>query len=210
MTPRGRGKSTAIMPIYLYGSDVLKQKAKAVEEHDTSLIKLIHDMFETMHHACGIGLAATQVGDLRRVIVVDIAEAEQGKIDDELGDVSEDLHRTSPELPRTLALVNPEIISSEGTREMDEGCLSLPELRAAVVRPEKVKIRFRDGNFRLQEINADGLLARVIQHEMDHLDGILFVDRISKTRRSLLRGKLRKIKLGEIEPDYLAVTADES
>jgi peptide deformylase len=189
---------------------MLRQKAKVVEESDASLTKLIFNMFETMHQANGIGLASTQVGDLRRVIVIDIAEVEEGKVDDELGDVTEELHRTSPHLPRTVALVNPKIVSEDGSWDMEEGCLSIPELRAVVVRPEKIKVRFRDGNFREQELEADGLLARVIQHEMDHLEGVLFVDRISTTRRSLLRGKLRKIKQGEIEPDYPVVSAVET
>jgi peptide deformylase len=194
----------SILSIYLFGTDVLKKKAKPVKVLDDSAIKLIYDMFETMHKANGIGLAATQVGDLRRVITIDIADVSESNAEGEMEDAA---HPTSPDLPRTLALINPEVLKEEGKRSMEEGCLSLPEVRGEVERAEKVRIRFQDTDFREQEILADGLLARVILHEMDHLDGILFVDRINKTKRSLLLPKLRKIRKGEIETSYAVVTA---
>jgi peptide deformylase len=194
----------SILPIYLFGKDILKKKAKAVESLDDSAVKLIYDMFETMHEANGLGLAATQVGDLRRVITIDISDVTEPNAEGETEDAT---YPTSPNLPRTLALINPEIIEEEGKRTMEEGCLSLPNLHAEVERAEKIRIRFRDAEFKEQEFLADGLLARVILHEHDHLNGVLFVDRVSKTKRSLLIPKLRKIRKGEVETEYLVVNA---
>jgi peptide deformylase len=192
------------LPIYLYGSDMLRAKAKPVEAVDDSLVKLVYDMFETMHEASGIGLASTQVGDLRRVIVLDISEVNEKAepIEGERAEIVQHGKRTSAGLPRVLALINPEIIAEEGSWTTDEGCLSIPDVRAEVVRAEKARVRFRDTNFAEQEILADGLLARVILHEFDHLEGIMFVDRISAAKRALLRGRLRRIKAGEVETSY--------
>jgi peptide deformylase len=194
----------SILPIYLFGKDILKKKAKPVESLDDSTVKLIYDMFETMHEANGLGLAATQVGDLRRVITIDISDVTEPNAEGETEDAT---HPTSPNLPRTLALINPEIIWEEGKWTMEEGCLSLPNLHAEVERAEKVQVRFRNAEFKEQVLLADGLLARVILHEYDHLNGVLFVDRVGKTKRSLLLTKLKKIRKGEIETDYLVVTA---
>jgi peptide deformylase len=196
----------SILPIYLFGTEVLKKTAKPVETLDDSTVKLIYDMFETMHEANGFGLAATQVGDLRRVITVDISDFTEPSAE---GETENSMHPTSPDLPRTLALINPEILSEDGRWTMEEGCLSLPNVRGEVERTEKIRIRFHDAEFKEQELLADGLLARVILHELDHLNGILFVDRISKTKRSMLLPRLRKIRKGEIEVDYPVVTAEE-
>jgi peptide deformylase len=201
MKSKGVETAMSMRAIYLYGSDMLRAKAKPVKAMDDSMVRLVYDMFETMHKANGIGLAATQVGDLRRVIVVDIGEVNE---DDEESEehASEIKHRTSPGLPRTLALINPEIVSEEGKWAMEEGCLSLPDVRAEVERAEKIRVRYRDTSFHEQELAADGLLARVILHELDHLDGVLFVDRISTAKRTLLKPKLRRIKQGEVETSY--------
>ncbi len=195
-----------ILPIYLYGTDVLRETAKPVKDGDDGIVKLVYDMFETMHKANGIGLAATQVGDLRRVIVIDIADVHENAE----GEEEDEAHPTSPGLPRTIALINPEILDREGALTVEEGCLSIPDVRGEVERPEKVRVRFLDPNFRPQEILADGLLARVLQHELDHLDGVLFTDHISKARKSLLMPKLRRIKNGDIETSYPVVTAVEA
>jgi len=194
----------SILPIYLFGTKILKQKANPINSIDDSAIQLIYNMFETMHKANGIGLAATQVGDLRRVITVDISDVTESNAEGEMEDAA---HPTSPDLPKTLALINPEIIGEEGEWTIEEGCLSIPNVRGEVQRAEKVRIRYQDSEFKVQEILADGLLARVILHEMDHLDGVLFVDRVAKTKRSLLLPKLRKIRKGEIEVEYPVVTA---
>jgi len=196
----------SVLPVYLFGTDVLKKKAKVVDSLDDSMVKLIYDMFETMHKANGIGLAATQVGDLRRVITIDISDVSEPNAE---GEVEDEMHPTSPGLPRTLALINPKILGEEGSWIMEEGCLSIPGVRGEVDRPEKVRIRYRDADFQEREILADGLLARVVQHEMDHLDGILFVGHMKRAKRSMLLGKLRRIRKGEIETDYPVVTAVE-
>jgi len=197
----------SILPIYLFGTEILKKKARPVEKLDDSVIKLIYDMFETMHKANGVGLAANQVGDLRRVITIDISDVNEPNAE---GEAEDSTHPTSPGLPRTLALINPEIINEEDTLvSMEEGCLSLPGVRGTVERTEKVRIRFRDSEFKVQELLADGWLARVVLHEYDHLNGVLFVDRVKRAKRSMLLPKLRKIRKGEVDPDYPVVTAAE-
>jgi peptide deformylase len=195
----------AILPIYLYGTDVLKKKTKPVKELDNSTVMLIYDMFETMHDANGIGLAATQVGDLHRILVVDIADVSEDNAEGEQEDAS---HPTSPALPRTIAMINPEILHEEGSVSLQEGCLSIPDIHAMVDRPEKVRVRYRDADFQEQEIVADGLLARVIQHEFDHLNGILFIDHIGAAKRTLLKSKLNAIKKGEIETSYPVIVRE--
>jgi peptide deformylase len=196
----------AVLPIYLFGTSILKKTAKPVESFDDSTVKLIYDMFETMHKANGLGLAATQVGDLRRVITIDISDVNEPNAEGEKEDIA---HPTSAHLPRTLAFINPEIIGEENKWTMEEGCLSLPDVRGEVERAEKIHIKFRDAEFKEQELHADGLLARVILHELDHLNGVLFVDHINKAKRGMLLPRLRKIRKGEIEPDYPVVTASE-
>ena len=189
----------AVLPIYLYGCDVLKAKAKPVKEIDNALVKLIYDMFETMEKSNGIGLAANQVGHLQRVIVIDINDVEEKRDEDQ---PEHQIKHTSPGLPKRIVMINPEVLSGEGSLKMEEGCLSIPEVRAEVERAERVKVRFKDANFREQELLADGLLARVMLHEIDHLDGVLFLDRISAAQRKLLKDQLRKIKKGEVETSY--------
>ncbi|MBI4429479.1 MAG: peptide deformylase [Ignavibacteriales bacterium] len=192
----------SVLPIYLYGGDMLRTKAKPVDELDNSIVKLMYDMFETMHKANGIGLAATQVGRLQRVIVIDISEVEDKK-DEETG---EETLIASPGLPRKLVMINPQVVSEEGTSRMDEGCLSIPEVRGEIERAEKIGIMFLDANFRETRLQADGLLARVMQHEIDHLDGVLFIDRISPAGRALMKDQLRRIKKGEVETSYPVVS----
>jgi peptide deformylase len=196
----------SILPIYLLGTKVLKKKAEPLESLDDSTVRLIYDMFQTMRDANGIGLAANQVGVLKRVITVDISDVNEPNAE---GEVEDELHPTSPGLPRILTLINPEIISTQDTLIMKEGCLSIPGLHGDVKRPEKVLVRFRDAEFNIQELPADGLLARVILHEMDHLDGVLFTDRMTKSKRSLLLPKLRRIRKGDVQTDYSVVSAPE-
>jgi peptide deformylase len=192
------------LPIYLYGSEVLRKKARPIQQLDDAAIKLMYDLAQTMHKANGIGLAATQVGELRRMLVVDIGAIERGAKDD---DEEESPPPAQPS--KILVMINPEIIQSEGSIEMEEGCLSIPELRAEVDRPEKIDVKYRDANFDEVNLTADGLLARVIQHEADHLDGIMFVDRIGKTRRALLKSELKKIEKGEVDTSYPSISAVE-
>ena len=176
--------AVSLLPIYLYGSDVLKKKAARMTEVTDDDIRLIQDMLETMREANGIGLAATQVGELKQLLVIDLSDS------DESGEM------------KPLAIINPEIIAEEGLVEIEEGCLSIPDIREAVKRPEKITIRFHDASMNLQELTADGMLARVIQHEMDHLNGILFIDHLSTAKRTFLKNRLRKISKGDIDIDY--------
>ncbi|MEW5798963.1 MAG: peptide deformylase [Bacteroidota bacterium] len=178
------------LPVYLYGNEVLKKKAKIVSGISDTEIKLIQDMFDTMHHANGIGLAANQIGELKQILVVDISDMEAGK-------------GTKP-----LVVINPEIIAeSDNETEYEEGCLSIPDVREKVWRPEKITLKYNDVNMKEIVLDAEGLLARVLQHEIDHLNGILFLDYLSSTSRTLLRGKLSKISKGEIETQYEVVAA---
>ncbi len=153
----------------------LKVTAKPVTKVDGRIRKLLDDMLETMYAAPGIGLAAPQVGEALRVIVVDCSKSEDAR--------------------QSVRLINPEIIwASEERAPYEEGCLSLPEHFADVTRPTEVKIRFLDDMGASQEMHATGLLSVCIQHEMDHLDGTLFVDHISSLRRGMILKRLRKFK----------------
>lgn len=160
----------ALLPILEFPDVRLRTKASAVAVVDDSIRKLIDDMFETMYAAPGIGLAATQVNVHKQVIVIDISE-----------------DRSAP-----LALINAEIIAGEGTEETEEGCLSVPGIYDKVTRAAKVRVRTRDRDGQQIEIEADGLLAVCIQHEMDHLNGKLFVDYLSDLKRTRIRKKLEK------------------
>ena len=162
-----------IMPIRKYGDEVLRRKAEPVAAFDKSLSKLAEDMAETMYAAPGVGLAAPQVGVGKRLIVVDVSTEEAGK----------DLH----------VFVNPVIVDhSPETERREEGCLSVPEFFEAVVRPARIRVSACDVTEKPFELEADGMLARCIQHEIDHLDGVLFVDHITGFRGKLLKGKLKR------------------
>jgi peptide deformylase len=193
----------AILPIYLYGTDMLKKKAKPVDGVDTSVIKLMVDLAQTMRKANGIGLAATQVGDMRQMLVVDQTAIERAGREEEEEDAP------PPSEVKTLVMINPVVVGEEGTISLEEGCLSIPELRAEVDRAERILVKFRDHNFDETELTAEGFLGRVILHEIDHLNGILFVDRIGRTRKTFLNTELKKIKKGEVDTSYPVVTALE-
>ncbi len=168
----------ALLPILIAPDPGLKAKAKPVEKVDRGIRALMNDMMETMHSAKGIGLAAPQVGILKRVIVVDVSAADED--------------------PQPLYLANPEILwASDDTSLHEEGCLSLPEHFADVERPARVRVRYLDRENEIREIEADGMLGTCIQHEMDHLEGTLFVDRISSLKRNMILRKLVKSKKAE-------------
>ncbi len=160
----------AILDILHFPDARLRNVAKPVTQVDDSVRQLIDDMFETMYKAPGIGLAAIQVNVARRVIVVD----------------------TSEDRSQALALVNPEILDRQGEERMDEGCLSVPGIYETVQRADKIRVRALDRNGEPFEMEADGLLAVCIQHEIDHLDGKLFVDYLSTLKRQRIRKKLEK------------------
>ena len=160
----------SILKILTYPDPVLKEKSKSVEFIDEKIKKLAEDMIETMYAAPGIGLAAPQVGESLRVITVDVTRK------------GEDL----------IVLVNPEIISGEGECAEEEGCLSVPDLKEIVQRKEKVLVKGLDIQGRKIQIPAKGLLAIAFQHEIDHLDGILIIDRVSRLKRDIFKKKLKK------------------
>jgi peptide deformylase len=165
----------AMLPIITAPDPRLKVTARPVAAVDARVRRLMQDMLETMYAAPGIGLAAPQVGEARRVIVVDCAREDE------------------PRQPHMLA--NPEIMwKSDEVVMVSEGCLSLPEHYADVSRPAAVKVRYLDHENEIRELDATGLLATCIQHEMDHLDGVLFVDRISSLKRNIILRKLAKAK----------------
>src|SRR6266404_5797365 len=167
----------ALLPIITAPDPRLKIKARAVPVVDAEVRRLMDDMLETMYHSIGIGLAAPQVGVARRVLVVDVAR--------------------DGEPPQPMRLANPEILwRSEGLTVANEGCLSLPEHYAEVERPEEIRLRYLDHENEIREIEAKGLLATCLQHEIDHLDGVLFVDHISALKRGIILRKLAKTKRG--------------
>ncbi|MBT4934282.1 MAG: peptide deformylase [Rhodospirillaceae bacterium] len=167
-----------VYPIIVAPDPRLKLKSKPVEHVDDEIRTLMDDMLESMHVAHGIGLAAPQIGVQKRVIVVDAAKEEE---------------ESSP-----LRLANPEIIEvSDDDLAHEEGCLSLPEQYSEVIRPDRVRVRYLDHENEIREMDAEGILAVCIQHEIDHLDGILFVDHISALKRNMILRKLMKIKKQE-------------
>lgn len=185
-----------ILPIRVYGDPDLRVSAEAVDENSDELQKLIDDMIETMHGAAGVGLAAPQVGRTERIFVVDLAP---------LAAELEEEGEVAPEGP--IVFVNPELVEEdEEESDYEEGCLSIPEIREMVTRPVSLRVRYRDRDLTPQEMHVSGMLARVIQHEYDHLEGILFTDRISAFRRRLLKRRLQSIKEGEVQAEYPLVT----
>jgi peptide deformylase len=163
----------AFLEIRKYPDEILTKKAEPVDSVDDSLRRLADDMLETMHAAPGLGLAAPQVGVSKRLIVVDVGYKEGEKAD-------------------PVVLFNPEIIEAEGTIEFEEGCLSLPDFNVMVSRAERVVVRGLDMEGKEIEIEADGFMAVVLQHEIDHLDGILLLDRASMLKRQFYKKRIKK------------------
>ena len=157
----------SLKEIIIYPDPVIKKKSESVEEVNEEIKQLIDDMTETMYASRGVGLAAVQIGILKRVIVVNVGE-------------------------ELVALVNPEILENEGESQMEEGCLCLPGVLIDVKRSEKVKVKGLNEKGEEVVVDAEGLLARAFQHEVDHLNGILIIDKVSRIKRELLTNKLRK------------------
>ena len=167
-------KSMAILPILTAPDPRLKKKAKPVEKVDKETRKLMDDLLDTMYDAPGIGLAAPQVGVSKRVIVLDLSNDDEDN--------------------KPYCMANPEIIwESDDIRTYEEGCLSVPEQYAEVKRPNKVKVRYLDQENEIRELEADELLATCIQHEIDHLEGVLFVDYLSSLKRNMMIRKVKKL-----------------
>ena len=184
-----------ILPIVGYGDPVLREKCVDISPDYPGLPQVIADMYETMYNAYGVGLAAPQVGLKIRLFIVDTKPFGE---DDELTE-AEQLQLKN--FKRTF--INAHILKEEGEEwGFNEGCLSIPEVREDVYRHETITIEYRDENFNLKTEVFDGLIARVIQHEYDHIEGILFTDRISSLKKRLIQKKLQNIMEGKTRPDY--------
>jgi peptide deformylase len=194
-----------VLPIYAYGQPVLRERATEVESDSPELQALIDDMIETMGVAHGAGLAAPQVGESLRLFVADLTSYAEDLAEDNDGVVPD--YATGP-----LVFINPELIVEEGAPEIDmeEGCLSIPDLRETISRPDVLRIRFLDRHFREHEWPVEGPLARVIQHETDHLDGVLYLDYLSPLRRKFLSRRLKAIARGDCEADYPMAFRDDA
>lgn len=178
-----------IYPIVAYGDPVLKKVAKDFDKNeDTDIKKLVEDMFETMAEANGVGLAGPQVGLNKRIFVIDSSLM---------------LEEEDEETGIRQAFINAEIIEEDGEDwTFEEGCLSIPGIRGEVERPEKVLIKYYDEDWNEYTKEFEGMTARVIQHEYDHIEGILFTDYLSPIKKRLLKGKLDKISKGQVRHDY--------
>ena len=180
----------SLLPIALFGDKILRKKVPEVKEIDFGTIKLITDMFESMHNAYGIGLAASQVGADKAIFLVDISEME-GEEDN-----------------KPMVIINPKILKrSDETIVMEEGCLSIPDIRGDVVRPKTIKLEYYDTDLKKHTIKAGGLLARVMQHEYDHLQGILFTDLVSDDLKKKFKKPLNNIKRRKVEFEYPTSTS---
>lgn len=181
----------ALRSVRIYGDPVLRQKAQTVDSFDEPLRELAADMFETMRAYRGVGLAANQVGVLQRILVAEVPQDEGGE-------------------PLRLALVNPSLSEAAGGESSEEGCLSIPGIYEDVRRALSVRVRAQDLEGKLLDFVAEGYLARVLQHEVDHLEGVLFLDRLSPLRRQFLRRALDALARGEFpeghEPPALGGT----
>ncbi len=182
------------LPIYAYGHPVLRKKCEMVEPESPDLKQFIEDMWETMYHTKGIGLAAPQVGKAIRIF---IADTEQLNDDEDDEDNFIGIKKV---------FINPLILKEAGDPwSYEEGCLSIPDLRGKVSRQPQVRLTYFDENFVKHDDVFDGMNARVIQHEYDHIEGILFTDHLSPLKKQLMKNKMEKIRKGEISPKYKMV-----
>jgi len=177
----------SILPIVTYNDPVLRKKTELIKDNSESVSELIDDMIETMYNSDGVGLAAPQIGKSLRLFVMD---------GDPVLEEEEEKHGI-------LVFINPEIVDKKGKKiPMDEGCLSIPDVREKVIRPETIVIKYKDRDFKDQEKEFSGWMSRIIQHEFDHLEGILFIDYLSSFRKRMIKSDLAEIETGEIEVEY--------
>ncbi|MBU0676478.1 MAG: peptide deformylase [Verrucomicrobia bacterium] len=173
-------------PVRIYGDPVLRAKSEPVEEVTEDIRQLAKDMLETMYAERGIGLAAQQIGKTISIFVIDIPAE---------GDIGEDGERLHPDIEMPLAFINPKVTAAtEEELSGEEGCLSFPEISAPITRPAEVDVEFIDQNGQKRGFHAKGLLARAIQHELDHLNGVLFIDRMSHVKKIALSGRLKRMR----------------
>lgn len=186
-----------ILPIVAYGDPLLKREAEEIDENYKGLQKLVDDMFETMYAASGVGLAAPQINKSIRIFIVDaspFAEVEEGEEPDPMADGLDGFKKV---------FINPIIEEEEGVEwAFAEGCLSIPKIREDVFRKPNIKISYYDENWNFFEEEYEGYAARIIQHEYDHVEGVLFTDHLSPLKKKILKKKLTNISKGEIDVSY--------
>ncbi len=184
-----------ILPIVAYGDPILKKVAEEVPENFENLKGLVADMFETMYNANGVGLAAPQIGKSIRIFVIDPSPFAD---DEELSkEEKEELKKGKK------AFINPQVVKRNGEDwAFSEGCLSIPGITEDIFRPEEITLTYRDEDFNPHTETFTGLMARVIQHEYDHIEGILFTDKISSLKKRLIKNKLNNIVIGKVSVDY--------
>ena len=184
-----------ILPIVAYGENILKTKAVNISSGYPELKKLINDMWETMYNANGVGIAAPQIGKSIRLFVIDASPFSEDK------EISDDEISTLKNFKKVF--INPEIIDETGDEwNFMEGCLSIPNIREDIKRKEKITIKYYNEFFEEIELDLEGLAARVVQHEYDHIEGVLFIDKLSSLKKKLLKGKLNDISKGKIKTEY--------
>lgn len=178
----------SVLPIVTYDDPILRKKTDAVQSNSDELQELIDNMFDTMYNSNGVGLAAPQIGRSIRLFVMDADAITEETEEENLG---------------PIVFINPEIVEKSAEKiKMEEGCLSIPEVRDDISRPEKITVKFLDRNLEEKTLQASGWISRVIQHETDHLNGVLFIDYLSAFRRRLHKSLLTKIDEGRLETDY--------
>lgn len=184
-----------ILPIVAYGAAVLKRKADEIDPSYPNLKELIENMWETMYSAHGVGLAAPQIGVSIRLFVIDASPF----VDEE--EMSKEEVKTLQSFKKVF--INPIILEEQGALwNFNEGCLSIPDVREDVSRKEQITLQYQDENFETHRITLEGLAARVVQHEYDHIEGVLFTDRISPLKRRLIKNRLASISKGAISVEY--------
>ena len=184
-----------ILPIVAYGDPVLRKVADAIDAAYPDLEKLITNMKETMYNASGVGLAAPQIGKAIRLFLIDASPFSE---DDDLSEEERTLLKSF-----NRVFINPKILEEDGEEWLfNEGCLSIPEVREDVSRQPKITIEYQDENFTLHTETLEGLAARVFQHEYDHIEGILFTDKLSTLKKRIIKKKLENISKGKISADY--------
>ncbi len=179
-----------VLPIVQYGQPVLRQKGRRVEKVDEAIRTLSANMIETMYHAHGLGLAAQQVGETWRLTVIDVRPLEKDRPSTlTVGGEAQDLEKWMP-----LTLINPEVTLLEDRDMASEGCLSFPDINGDVLRATRIRVKAELLDGRHVDLEASGMLARAIQHEVDHLNGVLFIDRMNSATRASLKGRLKRLK----------------
>jgi peptide deformylase len=189
-----------ILPIIAYGTPVLRKVGVEIDKDYPKLEELISNMYDTMNKACGVGIAAPQINKAIRLFIVDtkpFAQSEEGDEDEFTKEERKDLEEFN------RVFINAKIIEEEGVEwTFNEGCLSIPKIREDVKRKPNIRIQYYDENFKFYDEKFSGLIARVIQHEYDHIEGKLFTDKINPLRRRLIQGKLKNISKGKVDVNY--------